>query len=148
MLKQLIKFSLSERFLLVVSAAVIAVWGFYCYQHLPIDAFPDISNTQVQVIVKAPGMTPLEVEQRITNPIEVEVRGIENQTILRSITKYALSVITIDFEDGTDIYWARQQVSERTSQILAGLPEGVEGGLAPITMPLSDVYMFLVEGEG
>lgn len=148
MLKNLIKFSLSERFLLVVSALVIAAWGFYCYQRLPIDAFPDISNTQVQVIVKAPGMTPLEVEQRVTNPIEIEVRGIENQTVLRSTTKYALSVITIDFADGTDIYWARQQVSERIGHVLAGLPEGVEGGLAPITMPLSDVYMFLVEGPG
>ncbi len=148
MLDRLIKFSLSQRFLMVVVATVAAVWGLYAYRELPIDAFPDISNTQVQVIVKAPGMTPMEVEQRITNPIEIEVRGIQNQTILRSITKYALSVITIDFEDRTDIYWARQQVSERISQVLAGLPEGVEGGLAPITMPLSDVYMFLVEGSG
>jgi len=148
MLKNLIKFSLSERFLLVVSALVIAGWGFYCYQRLPIDAFPDISNTQVQVIVKASGMTPLEVEQRVTNPIEIEVRGIENQTVLRSTSKYALSVITIDFADGTDIYWARQQVSERIGHVLAGLSEGVEGGLAPITMPLSEVYMFLVEGPG
>ena len=115
MLKHLIKFSLSQRFLLVVIAAVISAWGLYSYRELPIDAFPDISNTQVQVIVKAPGMTPLEVEQRITNPIEVEVRGIQNQTILRSITKYALSVITIDFDDSTDIYWARQQVSDRIS---------------------------------
>ncbi|YCM47043.1 CusA/CzcA family heavy metal efflux RND transporter (plasmid) [Verrucomicrobiaceae bacterium 227] len=148
MLNKLLQFALSQRFLAVVIACVIAVWGAWCYQRVPIDAFPDISNTQVQVIVNAPGMTPLEVEQRITNPIEVEVRGIQNQTILRSTTKYALSVITIDFDDGTDIYWARQQVSERISQVLAGLPGGVEGGLAPITMPLSDVYMFLVEGEG
>ena len=148
MLDRLIKFSLSQRFLLVVVAAVAAAWGFYSYRELPIDAFPDISNTQVQVIVKAPGMTPMEVEQRVTNPIEIEVRGIQNQTVLRSITKYALAVITIDFEDSTDIYWARQQVSERISQVLAGLPEGVEGGLAPITMPLSDVYMFTLEGSG
>lgn len=147
MLEKLIKFSLSQRFLMVVVAAVVCGWGFFSYRHLPIDAFPDISNTQVQVIVKAPGMTPLEVEQRITNPIEVEVRGIQNQTVLRSITKYALSVITIDFDDITDIYWARQQVSERINQVLAGLPDGVEGGLAPITMPLSDVYMFTLTGD-
>jgi len=93
-------------------------------------------------------MGPVEVEQRITHPIEVEVRGIPHQTVLRSVTKYALSVITIDFDDDTDIYWARQQVDERIGNVLASLPGGVEGGLAPITMPLSDVYMFLVEGDG
>lgn len=147
MLAKLLKVSLSERFLVVVVAIVLGVWGFYSYRQLPIDAFPDISNTQVQVIVTAPGMTPVEVEQRITNPIEVEVRGIQNQTILRSMTKYALSIVTIDFTDETDIYWARQQVSERISQVLAGLPDGVEGGLAPITMPMSDIYMFMVEGK-
>ncbi|MCB1063777.1 MAG: efflux RND transporter permease subunit [Verrucomicrobiae bacterium] len=148
MLNQLIQFALSQRLLFMVLTLVLVGVGVRAFRELPIDAFPDISNTQVQVIVKAPGMTPEEVEQRITYPLETEVRGIPRQTILRSITKYALSVITIDFDDGTDMYWARQQVSERINQVLAGLPEGVEGGLAPITMPLSDVYMFLVEGEG
>ena len=148
MLSHLLKFSLSQRFLLVVLALTLAGWGLFSYRRLPIDAFPDISNTQVQMIVKAPGMTPLEVEQRITQPVEIEVRGIQNQTNLRSLTKYALSIVTIDFADGTDIYWARQQVAERINQVLADFPAGVEGGLAPITMPLSDVFMFLVEGEG
>ncbi len=148
MVNALIRFSLSQR--LVVLLAVIALFGtgFWAYRDLPIDAFPDISTTQVQVIVKAPGMAPGEVEQRVTYPIETQVRGIPNQTVLRSTTKFALAVVTIDFRDGTDIYWARQQVSERIGTVLAGLPEGVEGDLAPITMPLSDVYMFLVEGEG
>lgn len=148
MLSKLVQFALAQRFLFVVLAAVLAGGGIYAWKELPIDAFPDISNTQVQVIIKASGMTPAEVEQRITHPLEIEVRGIPQQTVLRSITKYALCVITIDFADGTDMYWARQQVSERITQILSGLPEGVEGGLAPITMPLSDIYMFLVEGEG
>ncbi|MDF1850047.1 MAG: CusA/CzcA family heavy metal efflux RND transporter [Verrucomicrobiales bacterium] len=147
MLHRLIQFALGQRFLIVVLALVLTGMGIRSFQELPIDAFPDISNTQVQVIVTAPGMTPEEVEQRVTYPLETEVRGISGQTILRSVTKYALCVITIDFTDETDIYWARQQVSERISQVLAGLPEGVEGGLAPITVPLSDVYMFLVEGE-
>ncbi len=147
MLSSLIQFALAQRFLFVVFAAVLIGGGVYAWKELPIDAFPDISNTQVQVIVKASGMTPTEVEQRITRPLEIEVRGIPKQTVLRSITKYALSVITIDFADGTDMYWARQQVSERITQVLSGLPEGVEGGLAPITMPLSDIYMFLVEGD-
>ena len=148
MLDKLIKFSLTQRLLLILFAIIIIVLGIWTYKELPIDAFPDISTTQVQVIIKAPGMGPIEVEQRITYPIEIQVRGIPRQTILRSITKYALSAITIDFAEGTDIYWARQQVSERINQVIADLPEGVEGGLAPITMPLSDVYMFLVEGEG
>ncbi len=148
MLGHLIQFALSQRLLFIVLTLVLAGAGIRAFRDLPIDAFPDISNTQVQVIVKAPGMTPGEVEQRITYPLETEVRGIPRQTVLRSLTKYALSVITIDFSDGTDIYWARQQVSERIGQVLSELPEGVEGGLAPITMPLSDVYMFLVEGEG
>lgn len=147
MLNKLIQFALEQRFLFIVLTLVLIGAGFQSFRNLPIDAFPDISNTQVQVIVNAPGMTPEEVEQRVTYPLETEVRGISRQTILRSTTKYALSVITIDFEDGTDMYWARQQVSERITQVLSGLPEGVEGGLAPITVPLSDVYMFLVEGE-
>jgi len=148
MLNRLIQFALQQRFLFVILTLVLLGAGIRAFRELPIDAFPDISNTQVQVIVTAPGMTPEEVEQRVTYPLETEVRGISGQTVLRSVTKYALCVITIDFTDETDIYWARQQVNERISQVLAGLPEGVEGGLAPITVPLSDVYMFLVEGEG
>ena len=148
MLNNVIRFSLSQRLIILLGTALWLVAGIWAYRNLPIDAFPDISSTQVQVIVKAPGMAPEEVEQRVTYPIETEVRGIPHQTVLRSITKFALAVVTIDFDDGTDIYWARQQVSERIGTVLAGLPEGVEGGLAPITMPLSDVFMFLVEGEG
>jgi cobalt-zinc-cadmium resistance protein CzcA len=147
MLNALIRFSLSQRLVILLAALTLFGGGFWAYRNLPIDAFPDISTTQVQVIVKAPGMAPEEVEQRVTYPIETQVRGIPNQTILRSTTKFALAVVTIDFRDGTDIYWARQQVSERIGTVLAGLPEGVEGDLAPITMPLSDVYMFLVEGD-
>ncbi|MEC5126611.1 CusA/CzcA family heavy metal efflux RND transporter [Verrucomicrobiales bacterium BCK34] len=148
MLDKLIQFALNQRFLFIVLTLVLLGAGVRAFSELSIDAFPDISNTQVQVIVTAPGMTPEEVEQRVTYPLETEVRGISGQTVLRSVTKYALSVVTIDFTDETDIYWARQQVNERISQVLAGLPDGVEGGLAPITVPLSDVYMFLVEGEG
>lgn len=148
MLNAVIRFSLRQRLLILLGTALLLVAGIWAYRTLPIDAFPDISSTQVQVIVKAPGMAPEEVEQRVTYPIETQVRGIPNQTVLRSITKFALAVVTIDFADGTDIYWARQQVSERIGTVLAGLPDGVEGGLAPITMPLSDIYMFLVEGKG
>ncbi|MBN2528274.1 MAG: efflux RND transporter permease subunit [Deltaproteobacteria bacterium] len=138
---------LTQRIMTLFLAVIVVALGVWSYGQLPIDAFPDISTPQVQVIVKAPGMSPMEVEQRVTYPIETEVRGIPRQTILRSVTKYALSVITIDFEEEVDIYWARQQVSERIGQVLSGLPDGVEGGLAPITTPLSDVYMFILEGK-
>ncbi len=147
MITTLLKQVLTQRIMTLFLAVIVIALGVWSYRELPIDAFPDISSPQVQVIVKAPGMSPIEVEQRVTYPVETEVRGIPRQTILRSITKYALSVITIDFEDGTDIYWARQQVSERIGQVLAGLPKGVEGGLAPITTPLSDVFMFTLEGK-
>ena len=106
MIAALIRFALIQRLMmLLVAAAVVAgLWGF---RTLPIDAFPDITSPQVQVIAKAPGMAPSEVETRITFPLEMEMQGLPRQTVLRSTTKYALAVIVIDFEDGTDIYWAR-----------------------------------------
>jgi cobalt-zinc-cadmium resistance protein CzcA len=147
MFERLVHVALSSRLLVIILTLLLAGLGWQAFRDLPIDAFPDITTTQVQVIVKAPGMTPEEVEQRVTHPLETEIRGIPNQTVLRSITKYALAVITIDFTDETDVYWARQQVTERITQVLAGLPDNVDGGLAPITTPLSDVYMFLVESD-
>ena len=147
MLKRLIRFSLTQRILILAAVAILISAGVWAYTSIPIGAYPDISTTQVQVIVKAPGMSPLEVEQRVTRPMEIEVRSIPKQTMLRSITKRALSVLTIDFEEGTDIYWARQQVAERINGVLTRLPEGVEGGLAPITSPLSELYMFMVKSN-
>ena len=122
--------------------------GWYAYRGLPIDAFPDVSSTQVKIIMKAPGMTPEEVESRIAVPIEVEMLGIPKTKILRSLTKYGLVDVTIDFEDGTNIYWARQQVSERLGRLTDSLPAGIAGGMAPITTPLGEMYSFTVEGEG
>ncbi|WP_350547246.1 efflux RND transporter permease subunit, partial [Pseudoalteromonas sp. 5-MNA-CIBAN-0065] len=92
--------------------------------NIPLDAFPDISPTQVKIILKAPGMTPEEIEAQITVPVETELLGIPNQAILRSTTKYAISDITLDFTEGTDIYWARQQVSERLAAVWDSFPEG------------------------
>jgi len=146
MLARLIEFSLTQRLLILVLAALLVGAGIVAFKGLPIDAFPDVSTTQVKIIMKAPGMTPEEVEARITTPIELEMLGIPHQRILRSVTKYALADITIDFEDGTDIYWARQQVAERLNAILDELPPGLDGGLAPITTPLGEMFMFTVEG--
>ena len=148
MIDALIRFSLIQRLMMLLVALGLTGAGIWAFKTLPIDAFPEISSPQVQVIIKAPGLSPTEVESRITFPVEVEMQGIARQTVLRSTTKYALSIIVIDFEDGTDIYWARQQVTERLSQVWADLPDGVEGGLGPITTPLGEGYMYRVEGEG
>jgi cobalt-zinc-cadmium resistance protein CzcA len=147
MIDRLIEFSLTQRLLVLGLTLLLVGAGVQAWRALPIDAFPDISTTQVKIILKAPGMTPEEIEARIAAPIETEMLGIPRQRILRSISKYGLTDITVDFEDSADIYWARSQVAERLNNVLADLPDGVTGGLAPITTPLSDVYMFTVEGE-
>ena len=148
MLSRLIQFSLSQRLFILLATLIVAGAGWVAYLGLPIDAFPDVSSTQVKIIMKAPGMTPEEVESRIAVPIEVEMLGIPKTKILRSITKYGLVDVTIDFEDGTDRYWARQQVSERLGGLTGSLPAGITGGMAPITTPLGEMFMFTVEGEG
>ena len=148
MLNRLIQFALAQRLFVLLVAGLLAGAGWYAFQHLPIDAFPDVSSTQVKVIMKAPGMTPEEVETRIAILIEVEMLGIPDQRMLRSVSKYGLVDVTIDFEDGTNIYWARQQVAERLNGILADLPPGISGGMAPITTPLGEMFMFTVEAPG
>ncbi|UGX98083.1 CusA/CzcA family heavy metal efflux RND transporter [Bradyrhizobium barranii subsp. barranii] len=145
MLQRLVAFALSQRLFVVLSALLLIGAGAVFLPSLPIDAFPDVSPVQVKVIMKAPGLTPEEVEQRITVPIELELLGLPNKKILRSTTKYALTDITVDFEDGTDIYWARNQVSERLSNISRDFPDGVSGGLAPITSPLGEMFMFTID---
>ncbi|AAZ96096.1 heavy metal efflux pump CzcA [Thiobacillus denitrificans ATCC 25259] len=146
MLDTLTEFALARRWLILVLALALAGFGVRAFQQLPIDAFPDVSTTQVKLILKAPGMTPEEVEARIAQPVETELLGIPHQTVLRSLSKNALVDITVDFEEGTDIYWARQQVSERFANAKSDLPDNVSGGLAPISTPLSELFMFTVEG--
>lgn len=146
MLASLVRFALTQRFFVLAVTLAMALAGAFALTKLPIDAFPEISTPQVKVILKAPGMTPEEVEQRVIAPIELELLGIPKQKILRSMAKYAIADVTIDFEDGTDIYWARQQVGERLNAVLPDMPASVTGGLAPISTPLSDVFMFTIEG--
>ncbi len=145
MLPRLVAFALSQRLFVVLAVLLLIGAGAAFLPSLPIDAFPDVSPVQVKIIMKAPGLTPEEVEQRITVPIELELLGLPNKKILRSTTKYALADVTIDFEDGTDIYWARNQVTERLSNIARDLPDGVTGGLAPITSPLGEMFMFTID---
>ena len=147
MIAAIVRFSLVQRLMMLIVAAALSAGGMWAFKTLPIDAFPDISSPQVQIIIKAPGLSPSEVESRITFPVEMEMQGLPKQTVLRSITKSALSIIKIDFEDGTDIYWARNQVTERLNQVWSKLPAGVDGGLAPITTPLGEIYMYRIQGE-
>lgn len=146
MLARLIAFALAQRLLIAVLTLGLIGAGVLALQNLPIDAFPDVSTTQVKIILKAPGMTPAEVESRIVAPVEQELLGIAHQVMLRSQAKYAIADITLDFADGTDIYWARQQVNERLSGVLGDLPAGLSGGLAPITTPLGEMFMFTLDG--
>ncbi len=147
MFSKLVEFALTQRLLVAAMMLLLIGAGIISFRDLPIDAFPDVSSTQVKLIMKAPGMTPEEVEARIVTPIELEMLGIPNQRIMRSISKYAIADITIDFNEGTDIYWARQQVAERLNNAQRDLPPAASGGLAPITTPLGEMFMFTVEGD-
>ena len=146
-MNRIIEFALTRRAIVLLAAVLVAGFGWHAFSELPIDAFPDVSPTQVKIIVKAAGMTPEEVESQIAAPIELELLGIPRQVMLRSVAKYALTDITVDFEEGTDIYWARQQVAERLGSVWDDLPQGIEGGLAPMTTPLGEMFMFTVDGE-
>ncbi|WP_257389026.1 efflux RND transporter permease subunit [Tahibacter caeni] len=148
MLSRLVEFSLRQRVLVLLCALALASAGIAAFLRLPIDAYPDISPTQVKLILKAPGMTPEEVESRVIAPLEMELLGVPQGVMLRSVAKYAIADITLDFAAGSDIYWARQQVAERYAAVAGNLPSGVDGGLAPISTPLSDVFMFTIEGGG
>ncbi|MEO1969632.1 MAG: CusA/CzcA family heavy metal efflux RND transporter [Sphingomonadaceae bacterium] len=146
MLQTFIRKALDLRLAVLALAVLLAGIGGWSFVNLPIDAFPDISSTQVKIILKAPGMTPEEVESRVITPIEMEMLGIPNQSVLRSVAKYAIADITIDFADGTDIYWARSQVAERLNAVMSDMPDTVSGGMAPISTPLSEMFMFTLEG--
>jgi cobalt-zinc-cadmium resistance protein CzcA len=146
MLDRIVAFSLTQRLFILGMALALAAAGLFAAFRLPIDAFPEIAPTQVKLILKAPGMTPEEVESRVVRPLEMELLGIPRQSVMRATAKYAIADITLDFEDGTDVYWARQQVSERLGAVMDELPDTVEGGLAPISTALSELFMFTLEG--
>jgi len=145
--ERLISFALSQRFLVVLVAFGVLFFGASSMLKLPVDAYPDVAPTQVKIILKSSGMTPAEMESRVMIPVEQNLQSIPNQMIVRSLAKYGLCDITIDFEDGVDIYWARQQVAQRLSEVKDLLPENVTGGLAPITTPLGEVLMFTIESD-
>ncbi|GAA7512113.1 efflux RND transporter permease subunit [Helicobacter pylori] len=147
MLASIIEFSLRQRVIVIVGSILILFFGTYSFIHTPVDAFPDIAPTQVKIILKLPGSSPEEMENNIVRPLELELLGLKGQKSLRSISKYSISDITIDFDDSVDIYLARNIVNERLSSVMKDLPVGVEGGMAPIVTPLSDIFMFTIDGN-
>ncbi|WP_164864523.1 efflux RND transporter permease subunit [Helicobacter pylori] len=147
MLASIIEFSLRQRIIVIVGAVLVLFFGTYSFINTPVDAFPDISPTQVKIILKLPGSSPEEMENNIVRPLELELLGLKGQKSLRSISKYSISDITIDFDDSVDIYLARNIVNERLSSVMKDLPVGVEGGMAPIVTPLSDIFMFTIDGN-
>jgi cobalt-zinc-cadmium resistance protein CzcA len=147
MSEKLISFALGQKVLVLLIAMAVLLFGAYSMLKLPVDAYPDVAPTQVKIILKSPGMTPAEMEARVMIPVEQNMQSIPNQKIVRSLAKYGLCDITIDFDDGVDIYWARQQVTQRLTEVQDLLPPNVLGGLAPITTPLGEVLMFTIESD-
>ncbi|OGT73774.1 MAG: cation transporter [Gammaproteobacteria bacterium RIFCSPLOWO2_02_FULL_57_10] len=147
MLESIINFSLARRGLVVVLVLLLMSLGVWNFNRLPIDAVPDITNVQVSVNTPAPGYTPLEAEQRISFPLETAMSGMPNLSYTRSVSRYGLSQVTAVFEQGTDIYFARQQVSERITAVRGDLPQGIEPSLGPIATGLGEIFMFTVDAE-
>lgn len=147
MLEKIVRASIHHRWLVLVGVFGICVLGIYNFKRLSIDAVPDITNVQIQINTEAAGYTPLEVEQRITFPVETSLAGIPKLDYTRSISRYGLSQVTVVFEEGTDIYFARQLLAERLSGIKSEIPEGIEPMMGPIATGLGEIYMYTVEAE-
>jgi cobalt-zinc-cadmium resistance protein CzcA len=147
MLERIIRAAIAHRWLVLLTVLGVSALGVWSYFRLPIDAVPDITNVQVQVNTEAPGYSPLEAEQRITFVVETALAGMPRLQYTRSLSRYGLSQVTVVFEDGTDIYFARQQVAERLQQALAQMPDGVDPMLGPVATGLGEIFMYTVEAE-
>ncbi len=145
MIEKIVAFALRQRLLILVAIVIIGIFGFFSLKKLSVDAFPDVTNVQVQVIAEAPGRSPIEVEKFVTFPIEVQMTGLPHRVELRSLSKFGLSMVTIVFEDNVDIYFARQLVLERLIEAKEKLPEGVEPALGPISSGLGEIYQYTLE---
>ena len=148
MIERILQFALKQRLLVLLGAVILLGGGVWAMKKLPVDAFPDVTNVQVQILTQAGGMAPTEVEKLITFPIETTMGGLPRLSEVRSISKIGLSVITVVFEDGVDTYFARQQVFERLQQARDRLPKGMEPQMGPVTTGLGEIYQYLLEGEG
>jgi cobalt-zinc-cadmium resistance protein CzcA len=144
MLERIVNYCLRHRWLMMTIVVGLSALGIYNYQHLPIDAVPDITNVQVQINTPAPGYSPVEVEQRITFPVETALYGLPKLDYTRSISRYGLSQVTVVFEEGTDIYFARQLIGERLVEARSRLPDGIVPNMGPIATGLGEIFMYTV----
>lgn len=147
MLESILRFSIKQKFLVLVMVLAVAGLGVWNFTKLPIDAVPDITNVQVMINTEAPGYTPLEIEQRVTFPLENALAGLPGLTYTRSVSRYGLSQVVAIFNDETDVYFARQLVNERLSAARSELPKGLEPQLGPIATGLGEIFMFTVDAE-
>jgi len=147
MLNAIILISIRFRWLVLAAVIALCALGVWNFQRLPIDATPDITNVQVQINTEADGLSPLETEQRITFPIETAISGMPGLNYTRSISRYGLSQVTVVFEDGTDIYFARQLINERLQTVRSELPPGLSPEMGPIATGLGEIFMYTLEAE-
>ncbi|MCJ7611661.1 MAG: efflux RND transporter permease subunit, partial [Candidatus Aminicenantes bacterium] len=140
MIERIVSFCLKQRTMVAASLVILILAGVYAYLRLPIDAFPDVTNVQVEIVSTAPGLSPLEIERTVTHPIEISMRGLPSLVQMRSVTKFGISVITLVFNDATDIYFARQLVFQRLEEAAASIPEGVKAEMGPVTTAMGEVY--------
>jgi cobalt-zinc-cadmium resistance protein CzcA len=146
MIEQMMGGALRNRVLILLLVLIIIGFGAYSIRGTAIDAFPDVTNIQVEVLCGAPGLSPLEIERFVTYPVETAMRGLPGLVTMRSVTKYGLAVVTIVFQDGTDIYFARQLVHERLAAIESSLPEGVKTEMGPVATAMGEIYQYTIEG--
>lgn len=147
MLEKIIALTLKQKGMILFLAFVLVVFGLYSYFTLPIDAFPDVTNIQVEIISHADGLSAIEIERNVTYPIETSMRGLPNVEQMRSVTKFGLSIVTIIFKDDVEIYFARQLVFERLAEAKENVPEGVEIEMGPIATVMGEIYQYTLEGE-
>ncbi|GAB3749931.1 efflux RND transporter permease subunit [Lysobacter olei] len=147
MLERIIRFAITHRWMMLLLTLALLGLGVWSFTKLPIDATPDITNVQVQINTETPGYSPLEAEQRVTFPIETALAGLPKLDYTRSLSRYGLSQVTVVFEDGTDIFFARQQVSERLQQARSQLPPGLEPAMGPIATGMGEIFMYSVEAD-
>src|SRR5512146_1712052 len=146
MLERLVEYTLKQKGMVLFLSLLILVAGLYSYRTLPIDAFPDVTNIQVEVVSYADGLSAIEIERNVTYPIEMAMRGLPNIEQMRSVTKFGLSIVTIVFKDNVDIYFARQLVFERLAEAREKVPKGVEVAMGPIGTAMGEIYQYTLEG--
>ena len=147
MLERILRFAIAHRWLMMALTSALVVVGAWSFSRLPIDVTPDITNVQVQINTQVDGYSPLEAEQRVTYPIETALAGLPGLDYTRSISRYGLSQVTVVFKDGTDLYFARQQVGERLQQVKSQLPSGLEPEMGPIATGMGEIFMYTVDAS-